>query len=84
MNGEKLISLFEEAKEKANVVLGFDEIDINERTDESRQLICFVSKELNEYLYVANVETIDFEVGDYLESNGYYQLVKILDVLNYF
>ena len=84
MDGEKIISLFNEAKEKASIISGIDKDSLNDRSDETRQLICLISKELNEYLYVSGITFLDSDVCKYLEDNGYSQLVKILDALNYF
>lgn len=85
MDKDLLISYYEEARQKAHVCLGFDDdIDVTENNDDARQIIAFVTKELNDYLFVNSVEVFDLSICKYLKLSGNKQLIKILDVLNYF
>lgn len=84
MKPQKLIKIYNESIDKAEICLGISSKDLNSHTDESRQIISFVFKELTDVFCAMEINKIDFHCYSYLYENKNYKLIKILDVLNMF
>lgn len=84
MKIETLIDFYEEIKKKGEICLGFDyNVNLTGNSDETRQLIAFMTKELNDYLYISNVDYFDINAKEYNMLKFYPQLIKILEALNF-